>query len=118
MKKGRKKEGGEKSRENVQGKRKNERDGKRRKEKDTEVMWDVFLYTVNMCCFYWLMNTAALAHSRAEYSWAGNPSTWTGEEGQGGSRKTSAVARGVRCQSSTNKPWVILIEMSKFKSKS
>ena len=32
------------------------------------MMGDALLYTVNMCCFYWLMNKATLAYVRAEYS--------------------------------------------------
>ena len=35
---------------------------------ETWVMWEVLL---NMCCFYWLINKAALAYSRAEHSQAG-----------------------------------------------
>lgn len=35
------------------------------------VLWDVFLYTVNLCCSHWLTNKAALAYSRAEWSQAG-----------------------------------------------
>ena len=35
---------------------------------DSCVRWEVFLY---MCCSCWLMNKAALAYSRAEYSQAG-----------------------------------------------
>ena len=30
-------------------------------------VWDAILY---LCCFYWLMNKAALAYGRAEYSQA------------------------------------------------
>ena len=33
-----------------------------------ELKWNVLLY---MCCFYWLMNKAALAYGRAEYSQPG-----------------------------------------------
>lgn len=32
------------------------------------LMWDALLYAVNMCCYYLLMNRAALTCGKAEYT--------------------------------------------------
>ena len=36
-------------------------------------MMNVLLCTVNMCCFYWLMNKVAFVYDRAEYRQEGQP---------------------------------------------
>ena len=50
-------------------------------------MWDILLY---MCCFYWLMNKAVLAYSRAEYSQTGR------EKEQAESTRHQVAAEGDR----------------------
>ena len=44
------------------------------------LMRDALLWAMNICCFYWLMNKAALVYGRAEYSYVGNPSRDTGRK--------------------------------------
>lgn len=62
-------------------------------------MWDVLLY---ICCFYWLMNKAALVYIRAEYSQAGKDIER--EQAESGSHNVAAIERHARTLPSRPQP--------------